>query len=563
MRIKMLRLDEILHAKSFKDGIHLTWAANETIVQKILQSIGYLPNAWFDIDQILPNLKDDLQFPTLNKKRSIPLAEPTVKMPKFQKTKTVQSFPLNSWPASVQPYEETQNDNWLVSAPDRANKCSPNQSCKEYSSQNTRVNTEHHSSQPIINDEDIQYLSSKEPIPSLQSVSDFDSKQSNASQPIPIPCISPDSVQVVHNRKPAVLSSSSPTAEPDIHKPSLPEGEPVSVGNNHGFNLHEIAADLFSEPIRNGSFCQSISKDCAMRKGVATQFKETFNLQDKDSLKQLANKNGVGGVAITASDRKGDFVYNLITKENCYLKPILVNNLRKSIRKMRNHARAHNVRRINMPRISSGLDGLNWRTVKGIILEIFGKENLEIFVYYSKDKSKPESISEQSPQPECSEQSQSESVSEEASNGYKNVITHLRKELKASNEVIEVLQKAIRNDGSKDVEKVSENTRELINSGDITYSNLYSCMVDMESEIKLLSVENEKLSNKISEAQINPEVGKIEESREVSVLNDGGGNVYFKDTENSNLIEDQESKNVDSYLKEDEVSNVKNSCTIQ
>ena len=74
----MVNLDDIF----FKDGIHLTWSANEKIVEQIFDSIQGLPISWFSSSQILPDISDLDHFP---KKRPAPNLELSRKMPKLSK----------------------------------------------------------------------------------------------------------------------------------------------------------------------------------------------------------------------------------------------------------------------------------------------------------------------------------------------------------------------------------------------------------------------------------------------------------------------------------------------
>jgi O-acetyl-ADP-ribose deacetylase (regulator of RNase III) len=64
------------------------------------------------------------------------------------------------------------------------------------------------------------------------------------------------------------------------------------------------------------------------------------------------------------------FVYNLITKPLYHNKPTY-DDLERSLVAMKKHAIDNKVKRIAMPRIGCGLDGLQWRQVMGFVFVVF------------------------------------------------------------------------------------------------------------------------------------------------------------------------------------------------
>ena len=73
----------------------------------------------------------------------------------------------------------------------------------------------------------------------------------------------------------------------------------------------------------------------------------------------------------------------------------------------------------------------------------------------------------------------------------------LKRELRAANELIE----ALGSDGLEGIDgKVSDVTRELIRNGKLTYSSLYSCMKDLELELRVATERNLALSEELSTA---------------------------------------------------------------
>ena len=97
---------------------------------------------------------------------------------------------------------------------------------------------------------------------------------------------------------------------------------------------------------------------------------------------------GVGGVAVLEHD--GAQIYYLVTKPRYSDKPTLA-TLRQSLLAMRAHATASGVRRLDMPRIGCGLDGLRWSEskngdeaaggVRELVAEVFQGSGIEVTVF--------------------------------------------------------------------------------------------------------------------------------------------------------------------------------------
>lgn len=79
-------------------------------------------------------------------------------------------------------------------------------------------------------------------------------------------------------------------------------------------------------------------------------------------------------------ERDNRYVYYLITKKRVYDKPTY-QSLRSSVEAMLEHVTAHDVKRISMPRIGCGLDGLNWSHVSTMLRDVFVNSDVEITVY--------------------------------------------------------------------------------------------------------------------------------------------------------------------------------------
>lgn len=152
----------------------------------------------------------------------------------------------------------------------------------------------------------------------------------------------------------------------------------------------EIEKDLFSLDSSEYVFAHCISADFAMGAGIAPQFEKHFNTKTKLLNKyndELMCNTYLNDWRERIKDKVyGDCIYvapvfNLITKEFCYEKPTY-RSLFDALLKMRSYCRRMGVKKLAMPKISCGLDGLNWNEVKKMIFNLFNDENIEITVCY-------------------------------------------------------------------------------------------------------------------------------------------------------------------------------------
>lgn len=139
----------------------------------------------------------------------------------------------------------------------------------------------------------------------------------------------------------------------------------------------EVYGDLMNS---KDSLCHCVSECLAMGKGIAVLFKQRFG--GVDELK--AQKIGVGGVAVLdRRDTDGRYVYYLITKPRYFHKPTY-QTLASSLAAMFQHMAANGVRRVAMPEIGCGLDGLEWGKVKEMLLTMVTGSGLQVTVYHFK-----------------------------------------------------------------------------------------------------------------------------------------------------------------------------------
>lgn len=135
-----------------------------------------------------------------------------------------------------------------------------------------------------------------------------------------------------------------------------------------------------------------IAADFGMSGGIAKQFVDKMNMRDQ--LKQWASREGVETIqntygpydtyGITRPQLIGTAVliegtFNLITKLWTYEQPTY-ENLYRSLEDMRRQVSELSIKKLAMPKIGCGIDGLSWVAVYAMIVTIFKDMNIEIII---------------------------------------------------------------------------------------------------------------------------------------------------------------------------------------
>lgn len=146
----------------------------------------------------------------------------------------------------------------------------------------------------------------------------------------------------------------------------------------------EKKMDLFS--VHNDYYlAHCISADFALGAGIAVQFCKRFDTKQK--LKSLypgymykwdaaIDEYGINGDCILV-----DNVLNLITKRNFWHKPTY-QSMRMALNRMKSVVLERGIKKIAMPNIGCGLDGLCWDSVSALIFDTFQDVDVDILVCY-------------------------------------------------------------------------------------------------------------------------------------------------------------------------------------
>ena len=107
--------------------------------------------------------------------------------------------------------------------------------------------------------------------------------------------------------------------------------------------------------------------------GIAKVFDEVYNMRFK-LLKKYPGYKYCGGDSIQI-----DNVFNLVTKEKRWHQPTY-ESVREALEMMKEQMDFLSATKLAMPKISSGLDRLDWNRVYDIICEVFEDTNVKIVI---------------------------------------------------------------------------------------------------------------------------------------------------------------------------------------
>lgn len=144
----------------------------------------------------------------------------------------------------------------------------------------------------------------------------------------------------------------------------------------------EIKGDLFSVD-ESYYLAHCISADFALGAGIAVQFAKRFDMK-RLLLRKYPDFLSAYDYQLHFCNKSGccileGRVFNLVTKRLCYEKPTY-ESLYKSLRDMRDICVSNGIRKVAMPAIGCGLDGLSWDEVSRMVKAVFCSTDVAILV---------------------------------------------------------------------------------------------------------------------------------------------------------------------------------------
>lgn len=140
----------------------------------------------------------------------------------------------------------------------------------------------------------------------------------------------------------------------------------------------EEIKDLFTVP-NDYYLAHCISADFGMGAGIVVEFNRRYDMKNVLKTKYpmyltYYTNNRLNGSVILEGR-----TFNLITKERVYHKPTY-DSLRNSLIQMKKICLEKNIKKLAMPLIGCGIDGLEWDKVSTIVKDVFEDTDLDIWV---------------------------------------------------------------------------------------------------------------------------------------------------------------------------------------
>ncbi|KAJ8955655.1 hypothetical protein NQ317_004479 [Molorchus minor] len=181
--------------------------------------------------------------------------------------------------------------------------------------------------------------------------------------------------RVVHFNRLTPFSGSNDasvrTVVPSTHEMSF-ENFMAQYSPNH--KAREEQRDLFQVPAEF-ALAHCVAQDLQMSRGIAAAFKEKFG--NVDELRR--QRPEVGDVLQLGGDETSRRVFYLVTKHLSRDKPTY-ENVWESLISLRGALLSQEVTHLAIPKLSCGLDGLNWRVVRNMLEVLFQFTGIEVLV---------------------------------------------------------------------------------------------------------------------------------------------------------------------------------------
>ncbi|MBR2247051.1 MAG: macro domain-containing protein [Bacilli bacterium] len=139
----------------------------------------------------------------------------------------------------------------------------------------------------------------------------------------------------------------------------------------------EVTQDLFTAP-PDYALVHCISADFALGAGIAVQFQKRYNTRN-ELRSRCPNYKFHGGDCLGTGSRGTRAVFNLVTKKHSWQKPTY-KDLEDALYELLEVANLSGYKKLAMPKIGCGLDGLKWEKVKSIIQSVFEWSDMEIMI---------------------------------------------------------------------------------------------------------------------------------------------------------------------------------------
>lgn len=153
--------------------------------------------------------------------------------------------------------------------------------------------------------------------------------------------------------------------------------------------LHELSGDILLSGAK--AIVQGVAPNDDFHHGLALQLRERMPAMYKDFRHYCQTQHPKSGELWTWMSADGRYLVNLFTQEGAYAhgsKPghATLSYVNHALHALRSFAQKEKVGSIALPRLSCGINGLDWNDVKPMIEKHLGDLDIPVYVYTNYQK---------------------------------------------------------------------------------------------------------------------------------------------------------------------------------
>lgn len=153
--------------------------------------------------------------------------------------------------------------------------------------------------------------------------------------------------------------------------------------------LYELSGDILLSGAK--AIAQGVAPNDDFMHGLALQLRERMPAMYKDFRHYCQTQHPKSGELWTWMSADGRYLVNLLTQEAAYAhgsKPghATLSHVNHTLHALRNFVQKEKVSSLALPRLSCGINGLDWNEVKPLIEKQLGELNIPIYIYSNYQK---------------------------------------------------------------------------------------------------------------------------------------------------------------------------------
>lgn len=146
----------------------------------------------------------------------------------------------------------------------------------------------------------------------------------------------------------------------------------------------EVSGDILNSKAE--AIAHSVAPGDHFNQGLALSLREMWPSMSKDFRHYCKQQHPSTGTVWAWMGSDGKKIINLLTQEPALSEgqnpqPANLKNVNQSLRELRNFIQKENIKSIALPKIATGVGGLEWSDVKSLIHNHLGDLEAKVFVY--------------------------------------------------------------------------------------------------------------------------------------------------------------------------------------